>query len=203
MTEPATVIGWAERAEFVHRSWPAYSRHLAALRAEVGRWLAPLALPGDAGNDAESRSCAAHPGGSDPLRQPRNPGASEPSTARSRHADRRGTGRTGRRRVSRPGFSPAARSHIGDPRRSPNSAQVGVACRRVAEVDIPVGPAGPRCVISWGVCAGADRRPWPRPRVQPGGEGVGALLGELELRDDRRRAAGEDLLAPTGVSVAH
>ena len=41
----------AERSEFVHRSWPAYPRHLAALRAEVRRWLAPLALPGDAKND--------------------------------------------------------------------------------------------------------------------------------------------------------
>jgi serine/threonine-protein kinase RsbW len=51
MTEPAAAIGGAERSEFVHRSWPAYPRHLAALRAEVRRWLAPLALPGDAKND--------------------------------------------------------------------------------------------------------------------------------------------------------
>jgi serine/threonine-protein kinase RsbW len=51
MTAPATAIGGAERAEFVHRSWPTYPRYLAALRAEVRRWLAPLALPGDAGND--------------------------------------------------------------------------------------------------------------------------------------------------------
>src|SRR3954470_18521865 len=51
MTEPAAAIGGAERSEFVYRSWPAYPRHLAALRAEVRRWLAPLALPGDAGND--------------------------------------------------------------------------------------------------------------------------------------------------------
>ena len=51
MTEPAAAIGGAERSEFVHRSWPAYPRHLAALRAEVRRWLAPLALPGDAGHD--------------------------------------------------------------------------------------------------------------------------------------------------------
>jgi anti-sigma regulatory factor (Ser/Thr protein kinase) len=51
MTERPAAIGWAERSEFVHRSWPAYPRHLAALRAEVRRWLAPLALPGDAGND--------------------------------------------------------------------------------------------------------------------------------------------------------
>ena len=35
----------------MHRSWPAYPRRLAALRAEVRRWLAPLALPGDAKND--------------------------------------------------------------------------------------------------------------------------------------------------------
>ena len=51
MTEPAAAIGGAERSEFVHRSWPAYARHLAALRAEVRRWLAPLALPGDAEDD--------------------------------------------------------------------------------------------------------------------------------------------------------
>jgi serine/threonine-protein kinase RsbW len=51
MIEPAAAIGWAERSEFVHRSWPTYPRHLAALRAEVRRWLAPLALPGDAKND--------------------------------------------------------------------------------------------------------------------------------------------------------
>ena len=48
MAEPAAVVSWAERSEFVHRSWPARPRHLAALRAEVRRWLAPLALPGDA-----------------------------------------------------------------------------------------------------------------------------------------------------------
>ena len=35
----------------MHRTWPAHPRHLAALRAEVRRWLAPLALPGDAGHD--------------------------------------------------------------------------------------------------------------------------------------------------------
>jgi serine/threonine-protein kinase RsbW len=51
MTEPAAAIGGAERSEFVHLSWPAYPRHLAALRAEVRRWLAPLALPGDAEDD--------------------------------------------------------------------------------------------------------------------------------------------------------
>ena len=51
MTESATAIGGAERSEFVHRIWPAYPRHLAALRAEVRRWLAPLALPRDAEND--------------------------------------------------------------------------------------------------------------------------------------------------------
>jgi serine/threonine-protein kinase RsbW len=51
MTEAAAAIGGAERSEFVRRRWPAYPRHLAALRAEVRRWLAPLALPGDAKND--------------------------------------------------------------------------------------------------------------------------------------------------------
>jgi anti-sigma regulatory factor (Ser/Thr protein kinase) len=48
MAEPAAAISWVERSEFVHRSWPARPRHLAALRVEVRRWLAPLALPGDA-----------------------------------------------------------------------------------------------------------------------------------------------------------
>jgi anti-sigma regulatory factor (Ser/Thr protein kinase) len=48
MAEPAAAVSWEERSEFVHRSWPARPRHLAALRAEVRRWLAPLALPGDA-----------------------------------------------------------------------------------------------------------------------------------------------------------
>jgi serine/threonine-protein kinase RsbW len=47
----ATAIGGAERSEFVHRIWPAYPPHLAAVRAEVRRWLAPLALPRDAEND--------------------------------------------------------------------------------------------------------------------------------------------------------
>jgi len=51
VTTPAVAIGRAERPEFVYRSWPAYPRHLAALRAEVRRWLVPLALPGDAGDD--------------------------------------------------------------------------------------------------------------------------------------------------------
>ena len=32
----------------MHRTWPARPRHLAAIRAEVRRWLAPLALLGDA-----------------------------------------------------------------------------------------------------------------------------------------------------------
>jgi anti-sigma regulatory factor (Ser/Thr protein kinase) len=32
----------------VHRTWPAHPRQLSALRAEVRRWLAPLALLGDA-----------------------------------------------------------------------------------------------------------------------------------------------------------
>src|SRR3954452_17401973 len=51
MATPAAAIGGAERPEFVHRSWPAHPRHLTSLRREVRRWLAPLALPGDAGND--------------------------------------------------------------------------------------------------------------------------------------------------------
>ena len=41
MTESATAIGGAERSEFVHRIWPAYPRHLAALRAEVRHWPCP------------------------------------------------------------------------------------------------------------------------------------------------------------------
>jgi anti-sigma regulatory factor (Ser/Thr protein kinase) len=48
MAELAAAISWAERSEFVHRSWPARPCHLAGLRAEVRRWLAPLALLGDA-----------------------------------------------------------------------------------------------------------------------------------------------------------
>ena len=45
---PVAAISWAERSEFAHRTWPAHPRHLATLRAEVRRWLAPLALLGDA-----------------------------------------------------------------------------------------------------------------------------------------------------------
>ncbi len=37
-------------------------------------------------------------------------------------------------------------------------------------------------VVAWAVCAGADRQPSPRPRVQPADQFVGALLGEAELR---------------------
>jgi serine/threonine-protein kinase RsbW len=37
--------------EFVHRSWSAHPRQLAPLRSEVRRWLAPLALTGDAEDD--------------------------------------------------------------------------------------------------------------------------------------------------------
>ena len=33
--------------EFVHQIWPAHPRHLAPLRSEVRRWLAPLALTAD------------------------------------------------------------------------------------------------------------------------------------------------------------
>jgi len=51
MAEPAAAINWGERSEFVHRTWPAHPRHLTTLRAEVHRWLAPLALLGDAEND--------------------------------------------------------------------------------------------------------------------------------------------------------
>ena len=38
-------------SEFAHRVWPAHPRQLAPLRAEVRRWLAPLALTGDAEDD--------------------------------------------------------------------------------------------------------------------------------------------------------
>ena len=51
MTEHVVAISGAERSEFAHRSWPAYTRYLAPLRSEVRRWLAPLALPGDTRND--------------------------------------------------------------------------------------------------------------------------------------------------------
>jgi anti-sigma regulatory factor (Ser/Thr protein kinase) len=51
MDEAAAAIGRAEPCEFGHRTWPAHPRHLAPLRAEVRRWLAPLALTGDAEDD--------------------------------------------------------------------------------------------------------------------------------------------------------
>jgi serine/threonine-protein kinase RsbW len=37
----------ANRVEFVHRSWPAHPRELAAIRAETRRWLAPFNLADD------------------------------------------------------------------------------------------------------------------------------------------------------------
>jgi anti-sigma regulatory factor (Ser/Thr protein kinase) len=50
MGDPA-VIDRRSSLEFVHRTWPARPRHLAPLRAEVRRWLAPLDLPGQAEDD--------------------------------------------------------------------------------------------------------------------------------------------------------
>jgi serine/threonine-protein kinase RsbW len=40
-----------ESYEFAHGVWPAHPRQLSPLRAEVRRWLAPLALYGDAEDD--------------------------------------------------------------------------------------------------------------------------------------------------------
>jgi anti-sigma regulatory factor (Ser/Thr protein kinase) len=51
MGTPATATGRVEPTEFVHRNWPAHPRQLAPLRAEVRRWLVPLALIGDAEGD--------------------------------------------------------------------------------------------------------------------------------------------------------
>ena len=51
MGKPAAAIRRVEPAEFVHRIWPAHRRQLAPIRAEVHRWLAPLALAGDAEDD--------------------------------------------------------------------------------------------------------------------------------------------------------
>jgi serine/threonine-protein kinase RsbW len=51
MSEPTTAIGPGETAEFVHRIWPANPHHLAPLRADVRRWLAPLALADDTEDD--------------------------------------------------------------------------------------------------------------------------------------------------------
>ena len=47
MGEPTTAMRRAEPSEFVHRIWPAHPRQLASIRAEVRRWLMPLALTGD------------------------------------------------------------------------------------------------------------------------------------------------------------
>jgi len=51
MTELEAAISPAEVSEFAHRSWPAHPRYLSPLRAQVRHWLAPLMLPGDAGDD--------------------------------------------------------------------------------------------------------------------------------------------------------
>jgi serine/threonine-protein kinase RsbW len=51
MGERTAGFGRGEPAEFVQQIWPAHSRQLAPLRAEVRRWLAPLALTGDAKDD--------------------------------------------------------------------------------------------------------------------------------------------------------
>jgi serine/threonine-protein kinase RsbW len=40
-----------DSSEFAHRVWPAHPGQLSPLRAEVRRWLAPLALEGDAEDD--------------------------------------------------------------------------------------------------------------------------------------------------------
>jgi serine/threonine-protein kinase RsbW len=51
MRESTAGFGRGEPAEFVHQVWPAHSRQLAPMRAEVRRWLAPLALTGEAKDD--------------------------------------------------------------------------------------------------------------------------------------------------------
>jgi serine/threonine-protein kinase RsbW len=51
MAEPASGMGRDESTEFAHRRWSAEPRQLAAMRAEVRRWLAPLALPEDVEDD--------------------------------------------------------------------------------------------------------------------------------------------------------
>ena len=51
MGEPTPGAAPGEPSEFVHRRWPAHPRQLAPLRAEVRRWLTPLALTGDAEDD--------------------------------------------------------------------------------------------------------------------------------------------------------
>jgi anti-sigma regulatory factor (Ser/Thr protein kinase) len=48
---PAEAPRHSDYTEFVHQSWPASSRQLALIRAEVRRWLTPFALPGDAEDD--------------------------------------------------------------------------------------------------------------------------------------------------------
>jgi anti-sigma regulatory factor (Ser/Thr protein kinase) len=51
MAVPVAGVRGGEPTEFVHRSWPADARQLAPMRTEVRRWLAPLALLGDAEDD--------------------------------------------------------------------------------------------------------------------------------------------------------
>jgi serine/threonine-protein kinase RsbW len=51
MGEPTPAAAQGESSEFMHRSWQAHPGDLAALRAEVRRWLAPFALAGDAEDD--------------------------------------------------------------------------------------------------------------------------------------------------------
>jgi anti-sigma regulatory factor (Ser/Thr protein kinase) len=51
MGDPAAAIGRVEPSVFVRRIWPAHPRELALMRAEVRRWLVPLALAGDVEGD--------------------------------------------------------------------------------------------------------------------------------------------------------
>ena len=51
MAELASGIRRDESTEYVYRSWPADARQLGAIRNEVHRWLAPLALPEDDEDD--------------------------------------------------------------------------------------------------------------------------------------------------------
>ncbi len=51
MAELASGMRRDELTEFGYRSWPADARQLGAIRSEVHRWLAPLALPEDDEDD--------------------------------------------------------------------------------------------------------------------------------------------------------
>jgi serine/threonine-protein kinase RsbW len=51
MAEPLESIGRVGLPEPLRRVWPAQARHLAALRSELRRWVAPLALTEDAEDD--------------------------------------------------------------------------------------------------------------------------------------------------------